>query len=68
MTTFKNYESWVFTNGIVGDVFFSQKSERTLTASAGYYNRKITTERIVAVSGTREAPEATSIVKVTILQ
>jgi hypothetical protein len=61
-------ETWWMKNGVPGDVFYTQKDDKQMTASAVYYKRKITTERIAAfnIGDFPDAP-AERITKVTIL-
>jgi len=48
-------------------VFYTTKEDRYITAIAGYYNKKVKTERLIVVGGTKVKPTATPISKVTIL-
>ena len=61
-------ESWMILNGKPGEVFYTEKSDRYLTAVSRYYNKKINTERVVMVTRSKLNPEATSVTKVTILK
>lgn len=54
--------------GTIGTVFYTTKEDRYVTAVAGYYNKKVKTERLVVVGGTKDKPTATPITKVTILR
>jgi hypothetical protein len=67
MKTYANYESWAMENAKEGTSIISYKEDRNLTASAGYYKRKILTQRIVVVEGTVLEPVAIAAVKVTFL-
>jgi hypothetical protein len=60
-------ESWMLANGKVGAVFYSEKKDRHITAIATHYGRRISTERILAVSTAKSTPNALYIVRVTIL-
>lgn len=60
-------ESWMIANGKPGQVFYSVKEDKHLTAMATYYQRKITTERIVSVSTAKKEPVANFLTKVTLL-
>lgn len=60
-------ESWVMINGVKGDYFYSEKKDKDLTAIASYYNRKITTQRMVTVTTSNQLPEAKYLTKVTML-
>lgn len=42
-------EGFMMANGKPGDIFYSDKSDRALTAIANYYNRKIVTERLIVL-------------------
>ena len=59
-------ESWMIANGKEGDFFYSEKADRHLTSLATIHKRKITTERLVAVTTGKENPFAKNIVRVTL--
>lgn len=59
-------ESWMIVNGKSGEQFFSEKPDRHLTALASYHQRKIITEKLIAISCGNE-PKTKHIIKVTIL-
>ena len=44
-----NYERWMIENGKVGDFFFTKKATNNLTSLSSYCNRKITTEKLIAL-------------------
>ena len=46
-------EGWMLKNGNVGQTFFTEKTDRSMTAFAKYYLRKVKTERIIAVKANR---------------
>ena len=48
-------------------VFYTEKRDKDITAIASYYKRKIMTERIIVVSGSKDKPVAGTLTKVTIL-
>jgi hypothetical protein len=48
-------------------VFYTHKKDKDITALAGYYMRKVHTERLVLVGGAKDKPKASTITKVTIL-
>lgn len=54
--------------GKIGSVFYTTKDDRNVTAIAGYYNKKVKTERLIVVGGTKDKPTANRITKVTILR
>lgn len=60
-------ESWMIANGKVGDIFFSKKKDRHLTAIATHHKRKIITERLIAVTTGKEEPLAYNLTKVILL-
>ncbi|MFA5067967.1 MAG: hypothetical protein WC466_08065 [Candidatus Izemoplasmatales bacterium] len=60
-------ESYMITNGKTGDVFFSKKKDKDLTAMASYRKRKITTERMLIVATGGKKPIAEHITKVTLI-
>lgn len=60
-------EGWMLKNGNVGQTFFTEKNDRSMTAFANYYNRKVKTERVIAVIGDKLKPTAYSLTKVTLI-
>lgn len=60
-------ESWMMANGKLGEVFYSEKMDRHLTAIATHHKRKIQTERLVAVTTGKEDVRAIAIVRVTLM-
>jgi hypothetical protein len=60
-------EGWMLKNGNVGQTFFTEKTDRSMTAFAKYYLRKVKTERIIAVTGDKLKPTAYSLTKVTLI-
>jgi hypothetical protein len=60
-------ESWMIANGKVGDIFYSDKMDRHLTAISTQHNRKITTERLITVTTGGKTPISKYITKVTLL-
>ena len=62
-----SFEGWALKNANVGDTFFTEKNDKSMTAFAKYYKRKIKTERIIAVTGDKVTPIAYSLTKVTLL-
>jgi hypothetical protein len=60
-------ESFMMINGLTGASFYSEKKDKDLTAIASYYKRKITTERIIAISKNPNSPISKMITKVTLL-
>jgi len=65
--SYSSMESWAMANAKIGDVFYSDKKDRHLTAIATHHNRKITTERLITVTTSKATPVANTIIKVTIL-
>jgi hypothetical protein len=63
----RNSESFFIINGKEGNVFYSEKTGKDLTAIAYYYNRKIKTERVVIIEGDKNNPSAKPIIKITIV-
>ena len=59
-------ESWMMANGKVGDVFYSKKMDRHLTAIATHYGRKIKTERLITVTTAKTKLIASALTKVTL--
>ena len=62
----RTLESWMIANGKVGKQFYSDKIDRHLTAISVHHKRKISTERIIAVSVGHET-KSKYITKVTLL-
>jgi hypothetical protein len=60
-------ESIMLTKSESGSVFYTKKHDGHLTALSSYYKRKITTERVVVITGPKENPHAELLLKVTIL-
>lgn len=60
-------DTWALKNGKVGQSFLSFQPDKNITALATHYGRKITTERMVAVT-LIQRPEATAITKFTIIE
>mgnify|MGYP003350551319 CR=1 FL=1 len=65
--TATSYEGYMLKNAPKGQSFFTIKSDKSMTAFAKYHERKIKTERIVAISGIKKEPTAFALTKVTIL-
>lgn len=59
-------ESYLISNLQISNHFYSDKEDKQLTAIATYFNRKITTERLIAVKTGKET-SSKYITKVTIL-
>lgn len=62
-----SFEGWALKNSNAGETFFTEKNDKSMTAFAKYYKRKIKTERIIAVTGDKVKPTAFSLTKVTLL-
>ena len=60
-------EGWFMMFGKKGQIFYSLKKDKDLQAFATHYKRKISTERLTAVSVKKEIPNCHSITKVTLL-
>lgn len=65
--TLTSMESWMIANGKEGQVFYSEKKDRHLTAIATHHNRRIITERLITVTTGKEIPIANNLTKVTLL-
>jgi hypothetical protein len=63
----RTIESWMMVNGIQGDHFYSDKKDNYITSISTYYNRKITTERLITITTGGKKPESKYITKVTLL-
>lgn len=60
-------ESWMIANGKKGEVFYSEKLDRHLTAISSHHKRKISTERLITITTGGKNPQAKYIIKVTLL-
>lgn len=60
-------ESWMIENGKSGDIFYTDKSDRHMTAFSISRGRKLTTERLITVTKGGKEPKAKYITKVTLL-
>ena len=61
-------ESLALLNGKVMQVFYTHKKDKDITALATYYSRKVNTERLIVLEGTKDKPKANTITKVTIIK
>lgn len=59
-------ESWVMANGKSGDIFYTHKKDKDITAIATYYKREVLTERVIIVQGTWSNPSSFPLIKVTL--
>jgi hypothetical protein len=60
-----DYESHMIKTLNEGEVFYTQKVDKTITAIASYYQKKVKTERLIIVSGSFTLPLCDTITKVT---
>lgn len=64
-----SFASWQLSTGKAGDIFYSEKENRYITGLAVYHNRKVKTERLIAVSTIATKPQtAIYLTKVTIIE
>jgi hypothetical protein len=63
----RTLESWMLVNGKDGDVFYTHKKDKDITALGTYYNRRIYTERLILVDNCKDKPGVKPITKVTLL-
>lgn len=63
----KTIETWMMQNAKSGDVFYSDKMDKHLTAMANYYKRTIKTERLLTISPVWEEQSVTKITRITFL-
>ena len=59
-------ESIIITTGKAGQVFYTHKNDKDMTALASYYKRELFTERGIFVSGTKAKPTSYYLTKVTL--
>ena len=59
-------EGWMMINGKSGDVFYTDKHDRHITALSSHYKRKITTERLITITTGGKEPLSKYITKVTL--
>lgn len=64
----KTIETWMMQNAKSGDVFYSDKMDKHLTAMANYHKRTIKTERLLTVSPVWEDQSTTKVTRITFLQ
>lgn len=62
-----NFESWAIAKSKPGTIFYSEKKDKDITAIASYHNKKIQTERVIAVTTAKIIPKSWYITKVTVL-
>lgn len=62
------FESLALLNGKPMQVFYTHKKDKDITALASYYLRKVNTERLIVLEGTKDKPKANTITKVTIIK
>ena len=60
----RTLESWMLLNGKAGDAFYTEKTDKDMTARATYYNRQIKTERIIAVKRDVSIPTCILITRI----
>lgn len=63
----RTVESFMIGNGKAGDIFYSHKMDRHITAIATHHKRKIQTERLLLIGGTMEEATTDTVTKVTLL-
>lgn len=63
----RTIEGWMMANGKAEESFLSYKPAKDITTIATAYNRKVKTEKLVAVKGQGDFPEVFPITKVTLL-
>lgn len=60
-------ESLALLNGKPLSVFYTHKKDKDITAIASYYSKKVHTERLIVIGGSKDSPKASTLTKVTIL-
>lgn len=60
-------EGFMISKGQSGDKFYTEKPDRHITALANYYKRRVSTERVIAVTKSGEEASASLITKVTLI-
>jgi hypothetical protein len=64
----QSLESLALLNGKRLTEFFTKKKDKDITAIASYYGRKVHTERLIVIEGSKESPKANTLIKVTIIE
>lgn len=64
----QSLEGLALLNGKVMQIFYTNKKDKDITAIASYYSRKVHTERLIVLEGTKDKPKANTITKVTIIK
>lgn len=62
------FESLALLKGKPTHVFYTHKKDKDITALSTYYKRKVLTERLIVLEGTKNKPKASAITKVTIIK
>ena len=62
----RTMESYMLSKGKKGDTFYTHKEDKHVTSIATYYEREISTARVVSLEGTLNKPAVRTLTKVTI--
>lgn len=63
----RSAETWFIINGKPGEVLYTTKADKIITAASVTYKRPLTTERILAISYTNNKREIIDLTKITLL-
>ena len=63
----RTHTAFFIINGEIGDVFYTEKMDKDITAIANHYGRKVQTERVTVVEGGTMNPSAKPLTKVILL-
>lgn len=64
----KHLESFMLSTADAGESFISNRSTNVLTGLADYYNRKITTEKMIVISAFKKELSTEFMTKVVIIK
>jgi hypothetical protein len=62
----RNVVSFMIVNGKKGDTFYTHKKNKDVTAIASYYDREVTTTRVINLEGNFNKPIVKTLTKVII--
>lgn len=63
----RTLESFMMVKGKQGDVFYSKRHDSMIQTVSIYYERKVTTERVLVVADNKKVPTVDRLTKVTLI-